>query len=73
MKRPIYLDNRERDLARRAFAILIAKFDEGLQRIIFNAREKMAFQWTRDELQALATKFEEPLSESADPPEKPDG
>lgn len=63
MKRPIYFDDRERDLARRAFAILIVLFDESLERIVFTAREKMAFRWTRDELQALMAKFEEPLSE----------
>ena len=57
MKRPIYLDDRERELARQVFAVADVKI-ENLRR--GGPLEQFAFDWTRKEIGALAAKFVEP-------------
>ena len=61
-KRAIYLDERERDLARRAFEVLRGYLVFTIK-IHTRRLEVMALQWTHDELEALAAKFEEPSSD----------
>ena len=63
-KRAIYLDERERDLARRIFTAAVD--------ILNNAEipgriKKLAILWTHDEILKLREKFEEPVVESAPP------
>ena len=65
MKRPIYLDDRERDLARRAFAGLSGRLNARINNPITDRLDVLAVRWTRDEIDNLARKFEEP------PPEPP--
>ncbi len=70
MKRAIYLDDRERDLARRICDWVCFKAEERLGREFQTSVEKPALRWFRDEIQALNAKFEEPealpkLEESA--------
>ena len=56
MKRPIYLDDRERDLARRVFAVVVKELNYSPT----NDMARMAIQWTHDEVKALGDKFAEP-------------
>ena len=57
-KKPIYLDDRERNLARRVCDVVAAELD----RAIGGKMEKFAILWTRDEVWALSEKFAEPSS-----------
>lgn len=62
MKRPIYLDERERDLARR----VILRVKESLSAVLKKTpgitypNVRLAAEWTRDELGDLYAKFQEP-------------
>lgn len=61
MKKAIYLDERERDLARRAFAMLKSRLDRAP--LGSSNLEKFVISWTHDELAALSLKFAEKGSE----------
>ena len=57
MKRAIYLDDRERDLARRVFSTVAEWLTEHIRSHAMFPIEKMAASWTRDEIEMLAAKF----------------
>lgn len=62
-KRAIYLDDRERDLARRVFSVVIELLNNSYDKRVVEPHEYMAFKWTRRELEVLADKFAEPISD----------
>ena len=55
-KKAIYLEERERDLARRVFDVAIYDLSAAAALGKFGS---MACSWTRDEIIALKTKFQE--------------
>lgn len=59
-KRAIYLDYRERDLARRIFKITIGALEVEMQTRM--PLPLFAYRWTKDEIERLLAKFEEPAS-----------
>ncbi len=61
MKKAIYFDDRERDLARRVFHVACCEFEK-----VANAGRfgQTAALWTRDEVMALCIKFgDEPVQD----------
>lgn len=56
-KRAIYLDERERDLARRVFSYVIGRLKNNVNDA--NAVQKFALSWANREVSALFVKFEE--------------
>lgn len=60
MKRAIYLDDRERDLARRVCGAFVSRLNWRIKNRLEDSFDKMALGWTVDEVEALAAKFEEP-------------
>ena len=70
MKRAIYFDDRERDLARRVCDAVVHRFEYQLEKQVSDHHQRMAISWTRDEINVLAAKFDEPPSKKpkADPP-----
>lgn len=66
-KKPIYLDDRERDLARRVCAVV----GEELEGRGIGDIQKFAIHWTQSEVRALREKFAEPSSIYAPP--RPEG
>ncbi len=72
MKRAIYLDGRERDLARRICDWVCFKAEEELGHTNERHVTSPAIRWFRDEIQALRVKFEEPeISPEPDEARKP--
>ena len=61
MKRAIYLDGRERELARRVFELVRHNLD-GRYAASGNATTDMALTWTADEIGRLTEKFDEPAA-----------
>lgn len=69
MKKAIYLDARERDLARRVCDLTIRNLNKRLDTGAL-PEEHMAYRWTRDEVYALREKFEEPIQSQDSSEEK---
>lgn len=67
-KKPIYLDERERDLARRICTVV----GEELGTLFGGKVEKFAVHWTMKEVRALGEKFIEPSSNFAPIPGSPE-
>lgn len=63
MKRAIYFDDRERDLARRVLTAVAGRLEWQIGNLLEDRFTKMAARWTIKEVDALAAKFEEPTSE----------
>ena len=61
-KKPIYLDDRERDLARRVCTVV----GEELGDCFGGKVEKFAVHWAMDEVRALGEKFVEPSPEGSE-------
>lgn len=59
MKRAIYLDDRERDLARRCFEYLHTELHSKAN-FENNELRSLALKWTRDDIADLLVKFQEP-------------
>ena len=64
-KRAIYLDERERDLAKRIFDYIICRCELRQPKSLYPI-EQCAVQWLHDEVLALKEKFNKPVSEEAD-------
>ena len=64
MKRAIYLDDRERDLAHRALSTVAEWLTEHTRSRTTYLIEKMAICWTRDEIELLAARFVDPTDDT---------
>lgn len=67
MKRAIYLDDRERDLARRLCVWVQFKCRESLHGKFETDVSAPALRWLDDEIKALRQKFEEPADGEGQP------
>ena len=61
-KRAIYLDDRERELARRALEYVVVRLREATRRNVYDI-QNLATKWTTVEILALLQKLEEPEEE----------
>lgn len=64
MKRAIYFDDRERDLARRVLGFVADRLNAQISSNLSDYLDRMALRWTCDEVKALAAKFKEPVSKA---------
>ena len=71
MKRAIYLDDRERDLARRICDWVCLKAKDELVARATGHVTKPALIWFYDEIQALRAKFKEPETKPRPDPPRP--
>lgn len=70
MKRAIYLDNWERDLTHRVLTAVVCRLDARIGTPMKERFDKMAIRWTKDEVNTLAAKFEEPTPKKGKTAEK---